>query len=125
MSRSWILLFYIFCMLKAVTLLAQDPVSKQTAQQIDTIKIRTSLVTVPVIVKDSQDHFVTGLSKDDFVVWENRDRQEVTNFSFKEDPINVALIFDTSPSTKEWLSTLRKYRALQAASRSGVNRDRL
>ncbi len=109
--RSKILLahFPIIWFFTAIVALQQNAAAQTTTQQSENIKIDTSLVTVPLIVKDINNRFVTGLAKNDFTVQEEGKEQEIASFSYTEDPLNIALIFDTSPSTKDWISNLRKY----------------
>lgn len=80
---------------------AQDP-------QQQTIKIPTTLVTVPVIVTDRFGRFITGLDRGDFNVREDGVAQKLEDFSSTEAPFNVALLIDTSRSTQNKLSHIRK-----------------
>ncbi len=100
----------------AVTLLlvVAPPVSsqkkngEQDPQRPEVIKLDTVLVTVPVIVTDSYGRFVTGLSRNDFTLREDGMLQEIADFSSTEAPFNVALLIDTSRSTRNKLKTIRK-----------------
>jgi VWFA-related protein len=65
-------------------------------------------VTVPVIVTDRYGQFVTGLSRNDFTVRENGEPQQIASFSSTEAPFNVALLIDTSRSTRNKLGAIRK-----------------
>jgi hypothetical protein len=65
----------------------------------DVINVDTNLVTVPVRVLDKQGRFVGGLSKEDFVVFEDRVQQEIAYFSNEQNPFTVALILDMSYSS--------------------------
>lgn len=80
---------------------SQDP-------QQQTIKIPTTLVTVPVIVTDRFGRFITGLDRGDFNVREDGAAQKLEDFSSTEAPFNVALLIDTSRSTQNKLSHIRK-----------------
>jgi Ca-activated chloride channel homolog len=83
----------------------QDP-AKQDPQE--TIKIGTGLVTVPVIVTDPYGRFVTGLTRNQFTVREEGSPQKIEEFSSTESPFSVALLIDTSRSTQNKLSKIRK-----------------
>src|SRR5262249_44027453 len=72
------------------------------------IKIGTNLVTVPVIVTDRYGHFITGLSRNQFTVREQGSTQKIEDFSSTEAPFSVALLIDTSHSTKNKLGRIRK-----------------
>jgi VWFA-related protein len=83
----------------------QDP---RQPSQMDAIRVETSLVTVPVIVTDRAGRFATGLARNDFQLFEDGKPQEITSFSSTETPFNVALLIDTSRSTRELLGEIRK-----------------
>jgi VWFA-related protein len=80
----------------------------QQDQQQPSIKIGTNLVTVPVIVTDRYGRFVTGLSRNQFTVREEGAPQKIEDFSSTEAPFSVALLIDTSRSTQNKLSKIRK-----------------
>ncbi|MGH9800091.1 MAG: VWA domain-containing protein, partial [Blastocatellia bacterium] len=73
-----------------------------------TIKIPTTLVTVPVIVTDRFGRFITGLDRGNFSVREDGVPQKLEDFSSTEKPFNVALLIDTSRSTQNKLGHIRK-----------------
>lgn len=56
------------------------------------------LVSMNVTVVDAESRYVTGLSQDDFQVYEDGVRQEVTLFNRENLPIALALLIDTSAS---------------------------
>src|SRR6185295_17192564 len=58
------------------------------------------LVTVPVSVLDRQGRFVPGLQREDFHVFENGIEQPIAYFEPTEKPFTVALVLDTSASTR-------------------------
>ncbi|HKQ72933.1 MAG TPA: VWA domain-containing protein [Blastocatellia bacterium] len=80
----------------------------QQDQQQQTIKIGTNLVTVPVIVTDRYGRFVPGLTRNEFSVREEGSPQRIEDFSSTEAPFSVALLIDTSRSTQNKLSRIRK-----------------
>lgn len=88
--------------------LGQGRRGEQEPQRPDVIKVNTNLVTVPVVVTDRYGQFVTGLSQNDFTVRENGDPQQIASFSSTEAPFNVALLIDTSRSTRNNLGAIRK-----------------
>ena len=45
------------------------------------IRTRVDLVVVPVTVKASDDKLINGLQKEDFIVFEDGQRQTITNFT--------------------------------------------
>ena len=72
-------------------------------------------MTIPVSVRDRQGRFIYDLSKEDFSVYENGVRQEVTFFEAIETPFTVILMLDTSSST--WL----KHETIKEAAIAFVN----
>jgi VWFA-related protein len=83
-------------------------VEKPQQDQQQSIKIPTNLVTVPVIVTDRYGRFITGLSRNQFTVREEGSAQKIEDFSSTEAPFSVALLIDTSHSTKNKLGRIRK-----------------
>ena len=79
---------------------------KQDSEQ--TIKIDTTLVSVPVIVSDRQGRYIAGLKASDFTLYEDRVKQPIVFFADTEEPINVALLLDTSKSTAWVLDDIKK-----------------
>src|SRR5215475_419255 len=79
---------------------------KQTADQ--TIKIDTTLVSVPVIVSDRQGRYIAGLKAADFTLYEDHVKQPIVFFADTEEPINVALLLDTSKSAMLVLDDIKK-----------------
>ena len=74
----------------------------------DVVRIDTSLVAVPVSVLDRQGRFIPGLRKEDFRVFENGVEQAIAYFEPSEKPFTVALLLDTSASTRFHLWEIRE-----------------
>jgi Ca-activated chloride channel family protein len=72
------------------------------------IRLDTALVGVPVIVTDRWGRLVTGLREQDFVLRENGETQEIASFSSTEAPFDVALLIDTSRSTRNKMNVIRR-----------------
>jgi VWFA-related protein len=79
---------------------------KQDSDQ--TFKIDTTLVSVPVIVSDRQGRYIAGLKASDFTLYEDRVKQPIVFFADTEEPINVALLLDTSKSATLVLDDIKK-----------------
>jgi Ca-activated chloride channel family protein len=90
----------IFILLAVPFALAQQtsssPLPNPTA-----VFINTDLVSLTVTVTDERGRFVSGLSKDDFEVFEDQVKQEISHFSSADAPLSVAVIFDLSGSMSE------------------------
>lgn len=72
----------IFLLLFSFTAFAQNPAATPPAVDDDTIKISTNLIQIDVTVTDKDGNIVSDLKPEDFEVFENGKKQEVTNFSF-------------------------------------------
>src|SRR5258705_10984528 len=65
-----------------------------------TFRGSVTTVEIPVTVTDSNNRLITGLTKDDFEVFEDGDRQPVTQFSDKRTPVSVGVLLDVSDSMR-------------------------
>ena len=72
----------------------------------DVLRVETQLVSVPAVVTDKNGHPITGLKAENFAVKENGKPQPVTNFATMETPFEIALLLDTSGSTRDDLSLI-------------------
>jgi VWFA-related protein len=82
--------------------------TQEPQEQPGTIRLPTSIVTLPVIVTDPWGRFIPGLKQDDFIVKEDGTLQKVELFSSMEESFSVALLIDTSRSTARKLKTIEK-----------------
>ena len=71
-----------------------------TALAAQTFRGAVTTVEVYVTVTDSGGRLITGLTKNDFEIYEEGDRQPVTQFSDKRTPVSVGLLLDTSDSMR-------------------------
>src|SRR6267142_2788869 len=80
------------------------------ATQDDAFKFKSGveLVNVTATVSDDNGHFVTGLTKDDFNIFEDGEQQEIAQFSNERVPVSLGILLDTSGSmTPEKMSSAR------------------
>ncbi len=66
----------------------------------DIVRVDTTLVSIPVSVMDRDGKYIPDLRKEDFHVWEDGVEQRVAYFASTEKPFTVALLIDTSGSTR-------------------------
>lgn len=99
MKKRWLLLF-LFSLLLINVVEAQDDDDKP-------IKVDTLLLTTPLVVRDAKGHYVAGLKKENFSVFQNQQKQDIEFFFGEESPMNVAILLDTSASTKEVLDKIQ------------------
>ena len=74
-----------------------------TPQQVDrrpTISVETDLVMLPVTVVDQHGVFVPGLTREQFTVYDNGERQAIEFFTSEETPATVGLVIDSSGSMR-------------------------
>jgi VWFA-related protein len=97
--------------LASLTAAAVTVVGAQTSSQGDDgfrFKSGVELVNVTATVSDDNGHFVSGLTKDDFTIFEDGQQQEITNFSNEHVPVSLGILLDTSGSmTPEKMSSAR------------------
>src|SRR5262245_5572581 len=86
----------IVVVLAAATLQGQQ----QKQQEGGSFRFKTGveLINVTASVTDVGGRFVRGLQKDDFAVYEDGQRQEVTHFSADRTPVSLGVVLDTSDS---------------------------
>ncbi|HEX3100231.1 MAG TPA: VWA domain-containing protein [Pyrinomonadaceae bacterium] len=97
------MLFVIGCGI-AVPVAAQvKPDSKE-----EVIRVDTQLVDVPIAVNSPSGMPVRGLNAANFVVYEDGKKQDVVDFSATAAPFEVALLLDTSGSTRADLQLIQR-----------------
>jgi len=74
----------------------------------DVVRVETQLVSVPAVVTSSGGRVVAGLKADNFVLYEDGKPQNITNFATTEAPFEVALLLDTSGSTRADVALIRQ-----------------
>ena len=85
----------------------QTNTSAEEVSEGDVVRVETQLVSVPAVVTDKAGHPLTGLQADNFLVLEDGKPQRVTNFAMTDAPFEIALLLDTSGSTREELGLIR------------------
>ena len=78
-------------------------VPEEVAEEVgedEVVRVSTALVTIPVSVLDRDGRFIPNLRKEDFRIFEDGSEQEVAYFATVEQPFTVALVIDTSNSTR-------------------------
>ncbi len=100
-------LLALMCFLLFQNPLPQTDKQKQIPSEDEPIKLNTTLVQVPVVVKESGGRYLTDLKKEEFSIYENGVKQSVEFFGTVEEPFNVALLLDSSGSTAEQLEQIK------------------
>lgn len=73
----------------------------------DVVRVETQLVSVPAVVTNKSGRPLTGLRAENFVLFENGQQQKITNFATTEAPFEIALLLDTSGSTRVDVGLIR------------------
>jgi Ca-activated chloride channel family protein len=63
-------------------------------------RARTDAVTVTVTVTDSTGRIITGLTKDDFEVFEDGIQEDITQFTDARVPVSLGVVLDSSDSMR-------------------------
>src|SRR5437588_3881432 len=87
-----------------------DQQQKSSAEEVsegDVVRVETQLVTVPAVVTDRNGHPLTDLKAENFVVLEDGKAERLTSFATTETPFEIALLLDTSGSTRQELGLTR------------------
>jgi VWFA-related protein len=104
---------------------AGTPTLSEEVDEGDVVRVETQLVSVPAVVTDRSGHPLAGLRLDNFTLFEDGKPQRLTNFATTETPFEIALLLDTSGSTRNDLGLIREaanafIRALRAGDRVAI-----
>jgi len=77
---------------------AEAEVDKSLRTRTKPIRVNVDLVLVPVTVTDRMNRLVTGLAKENFVLFDKGQKQVIQHFSNEDAPISIGVIFDMSGS---------------------------
>jgi VWFA-related protein len=117
MMRAGVLLLWLLCF--SCFVWAQEPATPakptpksekpEKEDQSSTIRVDTDLVVFDVkVVNRASGLTATGLKEEDFAVYEDGVKQQISLFSANDAPLSIALVVDTSGSTKEEVSLMRR-----------------
>ena len=74
----------------------------------DVVRVETELVSVPAVVTDRTGRVLTGLRAENFILLEDGRPQRIANFATTDAPFEVALLLDTSGSTRAEVGLIRR-----------------
>ncbi|HJU94092.1 MAG TPA: VWA domain-containing protein [Pyrinomonadaceae bacterium] len=91
----------------------------------DVVRVDTQLVSVAAVVTDSTGRPLSGLRPENFRLVEDGQPQTIANFGTAETPFEIALLLDTSGSTRDDVALIRSaatsfIEALRPGDRVGV-----
>jgi VWFA-related protein len=79
-------------------LLITTPISAGQTQQPPPIRVTVNRVNVGVMVIDSSGHFIEGLRREDFQLFDNDVEQPITDFLSIEEPAQLLLLIESGPA---------------------------
>ncbi len=85
--------------------------AKPTVQEVDdgdVVRVDTQMVSVPAIVTTPTGRPLAGLRNENFVLFENGQQQKITDFTTTEAPFEIAILLDTSGSTRSDVALIRQ-----------------
>lgn len=74
----------------------------------DVVRVETQLVSVPAVIKNNSGRPLPGLRRENFLVYEDGKLQSIANFGTTEAPFEIALLLDTSGSTRADVALIRQ-----------------
>jgi VWFA-related protein len=105
-SRTLCLLLLLASSFSAIVS-AQDKKPPKSEED-EVVRVETELVEVPVIVTDRAGKPILNLKQNNFTVFEDGKTQEVADFAATNAPFEVALLLDTSGSTRSDLALIQR-----------------
>jgi Ca-activated chloride channel family protein len=102
-SKAAVILAILNCFLLAAVASGQDKPGSD-----DVVRVDTQLVDVPITVTDKTGKPIAGLKIGNFEVYEDGRKQELAEFAATNAPFEVALLLDTSGSTRSDLQLIQR-----------------
>lgn len=90
-------------LLLVITTLSRINSPSPPQQEAQTVEA-TQLVTLNVIVSDRNGHYVEGLTPDQFEIYDNNVKQEISQFSFDDSPASLGIVYEVNENDTERLS---------------------
>ena len=72
------------------------------------LSVNVEMVLVPVTITDPMNRLVTGLDRENFNLFEGKERQEIKTFSSEDAPVSLGVIFDMSGSMSSKIERARE-----------------
>jgi Ca-activated chloride channel homolog len=92
------------CLGLSAALLAQEQPQQPPSSQRPAFRSGVDVVSLNVTVMDPSKKFVTGLEREEFLVYEDGVKQDLTYFTKAQVPIALSLLMDTSASMEDKIS---------------------
>lgn len=105
-SGTLCLLLFLASSFSGIVLAQNKPPAKNEEDEI--VRVETELVEVPVVVTDRTGKPLLNLKQTNFAVYEDGKTQELADFTATAAPFEVALLLDTSGSTRSDLQLIQR-----------------
>lgn len=92
----------LFTLLVAATALTQSNTTSPAEQ--DELAVRSTFMTVNVIVTDRGGHYVDGLTPDQFEIYLDNVKQEITHFAMDDSPVMIGVVYEVNENDTERLN---------------------
>ena len=86
-----------------------EPAADETQVAADLPAKTEETITIPVSVFDANGKFVGNLKQSDFKIFADGKEQEILSAGRRDEPVNVILLIDTSPSTAYKIEEIQNY----------------
>jgi len=100
--------FYLLIGLLLVSSTVRGQATEPPATPHSTFRAAVDIVALNIVVTDSQQTFIKGLTTSDFSVFEDGVRQDVSFFAASAVPIDLAILLDTSASMTDKIDTVQR-----------------
>jgi VWFA-related protein len=84
-----------------------EPSQEGAQEDAPAVELKTTLVEVPVVVSEPGGRYVVDLAESDFKIFENGEPRDISFFAAVDEPFDVALVLDTSGSTRDKLERIK------------------
>ena len=95
-----ILVFAIVFTQMLATILAESAGRNVDRKPQGSVRLDSTLVNLHVTASDTDGHYVWGLDKNNFEIYEDNVKQEIKFFSEEDQPVSIGIVFDVSGSMK-------------------------
>ncbi len=110
--RGLLISFLSILLLSTITFSQDQKVKPVTEDDGEILKIETQLVDVPIVVTDNSGKPILNLKRENFDIFEDGKKQEIAEFIATNAPFEVALLLDTSGSTRADLRLIKRSAAM-------------
>ena len=98
-----VLVLGLVTLLVAATAFTQSNSTSRTEQQ-NLDAVSSTFIPLNVIVIDHNGHYVEGLTPDQFEIYFDNVKQEITHFAIDDSPVSIAIVYEVNENDTERLS---------------------